>query len=135
MIKKLLLLLLIPSLAFGQVLPTRQFSPVRFQSCTASNVTGTTDVAIKAAVTGAAMYVTEASCLNTATVASGLTLRSNTTNLWYGGISNTTLSGVGVWSQEFLTPLKVAKGEALNILMSTNATNTLCCAVGYLLDE
>lgn len=115
----------------GRVITTGAPPGETWQSCSSSN-TGTSDVAIKAAVASNRIYVTSISCFNTANVASSFQIRDGTTAIWVGGISSSSLAGVGVWGQTFTTPLRGTSNTALNFLMATTATATTCCANGYI---
>lgn len=102
-----------------------------FEECSTSN-TGTSDVAIKAAVASNRIYVTSLSCYNTSSVASSIIFKNGTTQIYVGGVSNSTLAGVGTWNQSFPVPLRTTANTALNFAMGTNSTATTCCAAGYI---
>lgn len=102
-----------------------------WQACSASN-TGTSDTAIKAAVPSNRIYVTSISCFNTATVASAMSFKDGSSQIYVGGIGNSTLQGVGYWEHSLPTPLRGTVNTAFNFAMATNATATTCCAAGFI---
>lgn len=103
----------------------------QFSSCSASN-TGTSDTAIKGLVASNRICMTSVSCFNTAAVASAIAFKSDTTQIYVGGIGNSTLAGVGVYEHTMPTPVCTAVGVPLNFAMATNATATTCCAAGFI---
>lgn len=104
----------------------------RFSSCSAA-ATGTSDTAIKAAVTGYRIYVTDIVCDNTASVSSEISFKNGTTQVWRGAIGQPVLGMGPNWFQHFFsTPLELTVSTAFNFAMETNATSTKCCAAGYL---
>ncbi len=110
-----------------------QFAPAgeMWQSCSASN-TGTADTEIKAAVASNRIYVTSISCFNTATVSSAIAFKDGATQIYVGGIGNSTLQGVAYWQHTLNVPLRGSVNTAFNFDMATNATATTCCAAGYI---
>ncbi len=102
-----------------------------WQACSASN-TGTSDTAIKAAVASNRIYVTSISCFNTASVASAIAFKDGSTQIYVGGIGNSTLNGVAHWQHTLTVPLRGTVNTAFNFAMATNATATTCCAAGYI---
>jgi hypothetical protein len=115
----------------GRTIIANAPSGERWSACSASN-TGTSEVAIKALVASNRICATSLSCFNTATVASAFEIKSNTTAIYAGGISNSTLAGVAYWETSLPTPVCTAVGEALNFDMATTATATTCCGAGFI---
>ena len=102
-----------------------------WQSCSASN-TGTSDTAIKASVASNRIYVTSISCFNTAAVASSIAFKDGASQIYVGGISNSTLQGVAYYQTSLPVPLRLTSATAFNFAMGTTATATTCCAAGYI---
>jgi hypothetical protein len=115
----------------GRVISTLAPAGETFQNCSASN-TGTSDIAIKAAVASNRIYVTSISCFNTAAVASSIVFKDGSTQIYVGGVSSSTLAGVSVYTATLPTPLRGTANTALNFAMGTTATATTCCAAGYI---
>ena len=106
----------------------------RWQSCSASN-TGTSDTAIKALVASNKICATSLSCFNTAAVASSIVFKSAATQIYVGGIGNSTLNGVAYWEHTLGVPICTVAGEAFNFAMGTNSTATTCCGAGFITVE
>lgn len=102
-----------------------------WSACSASN-TGTSDTAIKAAVASNRIYVTSLSCFNTAAVASSIAFKDGATQIYVGGVSNSTLQGVAYYEHSLPTPLRLTSATAFNFAMGTTATATTCCGAGYI---
>lgn len=115
----------------GRTIVTTAPSSERWRGCS-SAATGTSNTAIKALVASNKICATSLSCYNTASVASAISFKSNTTQIYAGGISNSTLTGVAYWEHTLPTPVCTAVGEALNFAMLTTATNTVCCGAGFI---
>lgn len=115
----------------GRLITTTAPAGETWQACTGA-ITDTTQTAIKAAVASNRIYVTSFGCNNTAAVASTLVFQDGATAIWQGAISNSTLQGVASYSMTFPTPLRGTSNTALNVTLGTTATNTRCCAAGYI---
>lgn len=121
-----------PSMDLGnRTVTTNAPAGEMWSNCSASN-TGTSDVAIKAAVASNRIYVTSISCFNTAAVSSSMIFKSAAASIYVGGIGNSTLQGVAYWEHSLPTPLRLNNNEAFNFAMGTTATATTCCAAGYI---
>lgn len=114
----------------GRVITTMAPSGETWQACSASN-TGTTDIAIKAAVASNRIYVTSISCYNTAAVDSAMTFKDGTTAIYAGAIAKQATNGGG-FAVSLPVPLKGTVNTAFNFAMTTTATATTCCAAGYI---
>lgn len=115
----------------GRTVVTNAPAGETWQACTGS-ITDTTQTAIKAGVASNRIYVTSFGCNNTASVASTLVFQDGATAIWQAAISNSTLQGVASYSMTFPTPLRGSVNTALNVTLGTTATNTRCCAAGYI---
>jgi hypothetical protein len=115
----------------GRLITTLAPAGESWQACTGS-ITDTTQTAIKAAVASNRIYVTSFGCNNTAAVASTLVFQDGASAIWQGAISNSTLQGVASYSMTFPVPLRGTVNTALNVTLGTTATNTRCCASGYI---
>lgn len=94
--------------------------------------TGVADNVIKAAVASNRIYITALSCVNTSAVSSTISFRDNTTLIWQGAVTSSTLAGVGQFNMTFPVPLRGSVNTVFQYLMGTTATNTSCCASGYI---
>lgn len=101
-----------------------------FQSCSAAATT-TADTAIKAAVALNRMYITSISCSNVSAVASRIQIKDGTTVIYTGAVGTQAATGGG-FSVSLPTPLRGTVNTALNFNMVTTATDTVCCASGYI---
>lgn len=121
-----------PSMDLGnRLVTTNAPAGEMYSNCSASN-TGTSDIAIKTAIASNRIYVTSISCFNTATVASSIAFKDGSTQIYAGGIGNSTLNGVAHWQHTLTTPLRLTSNTAFNFAMGTTATATTCCAAGYI---
>lgn len=114
----------------GRTISTMAPSGETWQSCSSSN-TGTSDVAIKAAVASNRIYVTSISCYNTSAVDSAITFKDGSTAIYVGAIAKQATNGGG-FTTVLPVPLKGTVNTALNFAMTTTATATTCCAAGYI---
>lgn len=101
-----------------------------FQSCS-SAATTTADTAIKAAVAANRMYVTSISCSNVSAVSSRIQIKDGATVIYVGSVGTLAATG-GRFDVSLPTPLRGTVNTALNFNMVTNATDTVCCAAGYI---
>lgn len=104
-----------------------------WQACgTATGVT--TDVEIKAAITGKYIYVTTITCKNTAAAtATSLDFKSATTVIGVGGIGQMAAAAPGSFTANFdRVPLKTAVSAAFNFATNVATTSVVCCAAGYI---
>ena len=101
-----------------------------WQACTGA-ITDTTQTAIKAAVALNRIYITEIGCNNSSAVASTLVFQDGAaTAIWQGAI--TAAATNGSYTMTFPVPLRGTVNTALNVTLGTTATNTRCCAAGYI---
>ncbi len=100
-----------------------------WQACTGA-IVDTTQTAIKAAVASNRIYVTSIGCNNSSAVASTLVFQDASTAIWQGAI--TAAATNGSYTMTFPVPLRGTVNTALNVTLGTTATNTRCCAVGYI---
>lgn len=110
-------------------------APIRatLQGCSAEE-TGTADELILAAGGGTIRnYITGFTCSNNSAVPSRIVFKSAATAIWYGSIP--ALANGGTYSYSFKTPLRGGSNEAINFALTTTATATICCAVGFGSDE
>lgn len=114
----------------GRTITTLAPAGESWQSCSSSN-TGTSDVAIKAAVASNRIYVTSISCYNTAAVDSAITFKDGSTAMFVGAIAKQATNGGG-FSVGLSVPLRGSVNTAFNFAMTTTATATTCCAAGYI---
>jgi len=117
--------------ALGRTITTLAPAGETFSVCS-DYETGVADNVIKAAVTLNRIYITSLSCVNTAAVSSTIAFRDNTTLLWQGAVTSSTLAGVGQFNMTFPVPLRGSVNTVFQYLMGTTATNTSCCASGYI---
>ena len=115
----------------GRTITTLAPAGETFATCS-SAATNTSDTAIKEAVASNRYYVTTISCRNTSAVASEIIFKDASTQNWVGGIGASTTEGVGLYVTTFPTPLRGGSNTAFNFAMTTTATNTICCASGYI---
>jgi len=100
-----------------------------WQACTGA-ITDTTQTAIKAAVASNKIYITSIGCNNSSAVASTLVFQDASTAIWQGAI--TAAATNGSYTMTFPVPLRGTVNTALNVTLGTTATNTRCCAAGYI---
>lgn len=92
-------------------------------------IANTTDVAVKAAVTGKSHYVTSMQIYNTHATASTLVVvKSASTVLWTG---YTKAAGAGWCEVVFPVPIKTVAGEALNVACITTGSSVFVNLQGF----
>lgn len=116
--------------ALGRTITTLAPAGEMFSNCSASN-TGTSDVAIKAAVASNRIYVTSISCGNGSAVASTIGFKDGATLIDYSSLGALAVTG-GAFVKSYPVPLRLTTNTALNFAMGTTATSTICCAQGYI---
>jgi hypothetical protein len=121
--KLLLLLLLVPSLVLAQDIDYVQGASGTACSGVATN---TSNTAIKAAVTGARIYVRNITCSNTSSVPSEVKFKDGTTVVWQGAVGNIEIGGLYT-SGPLIPALRGTSATAFNFSMTTTATATTCC--------
>jgi len=115
----------------GRLITTLAPAGESWQACTGA-ITNTTQTDIKAAVASNRIYVTSIGCNNTAAVASTLVFGDGASAIWQGAIGNSTLNGVAGYTTTFPVPLRGTVNTAFTVTLGTTATNTRCCASGYI---
>lgn len=94
-----------------------------------SVATGTTDVAIHAAVASQHLYITAITCSNTDTsVSTQLSFDDGAQIVATGYINNTTL-GHSSWTQNFNPPIRGTINTAFNVKPTTTSAEVTCCAI------
>jgi hypothetical protein len=120
-----------PSLDFnGRTITTLAPAGETWQSCT-PQITNTSDAILKANVASNRNYITSLTCTNRSAVASSFVLKDGSTTIFIGGVGTQAATG-GIFNQTFPVPLRSTSNTAFNIAMSTTATDTFCCASGYI---
>jgi len=114
----------------GRLITTLATPGETWAGCSAA-ATGTSNTQIKAAVASNRIYVTSISCTNTSTVDSEINFKDGT-GYFYTGYVNGTTKGDSNFQTTLPVPLRGSVNTALNFSMTTNATNTICCAAGYI---
>lgn len=100
------------------------------QGCSSSN-TGTSDIGIISGIASYRIYVTSISCFNTSAVASSISFKNGSSQIYAGGIGASTTEGVGTYTATLPVPLRTSVNTAFNFAMGTTATATTCCISGY----
>jgi len=113
----------------GRLITTLAPAGESWQACTGA-ITDTTQTAIKAAVASNRIYITSIGCNNSSAVASALVFQDASTAIWQGAI--TAAATNGSYTMTFPVPLRGTVNTALNVTLGTTATNTRCCAAGYI---
>ena len=128
-----LFVVLIPAIAFGQgILPSKDFTPTTWQGCGTATAS-TSDVAIKAALTNAKIYVTSITCSSSAAAtATNINFKDGSTVIAVGGVSQMAATADGAFSATFPVPLAVSKNTAFNFNTAVSTTSVICCGAGFI---
>lgn len=131
LLKSVLLALLFTAPAFAQSLPVMTSRPELWNGCGTATAS-TSNVAIKAAVTNAVIYVTSITCASSsATTATNINFKDGTTTIAVGGVSQMATASNGCFSSSFTVPLRLTKNTAFNFNTDVSVTSVICCANGY----
>ena len=130
-----LLAFLTTSEAFAQALPVMNRIPEDWQACGTATAS-TSDVAIKAALTNAFIYVTSITCASSdADNATNLNFKDGTTVIAVGGVNQMATTSAGTFIANFLTPLRTSKNAAFNFNTAVSTSSVICCATGYVMNQ
>lgn len=121
--------------ALAQALPVMNRIPEDWEAC-GTATSSTSNVAIKAALTNAFIYVTGISCQSSdADNSTDLNFKDGTTVISVGGVNQMAATSSGTFTDSFLTPLKVSKNTAFNFNTAVSTASVVCCARGYVSNQ
>lgn len=120
--------------AYAQVLPTTDSIPTTWLACgTATASTG--DVAIKAALTNAFIYVSSVTCASSdADNSTNINFKDGTTVIAVGAVNQMAATSAGSFAATFPVPLKTSKNAAFNFNTAISTSSVVCCATGWVLN-
>jgi hypothetical protein len=116
--------------AAGRLITTLAPAGESWQGCS-SAATTTADTAIKIGVASNRIYTTSLSCANVSAVASRIQFKDGASVIYTGSVGTLATTG-GSWNQTFPVPLRGSVNTNLAFAMITTATDTVCCASGYI---
>ena len=115
----------------GRTITTLAPAGESWSSCSAQ-ITTTSSTQIKAAVPSNRIYVTDISCHNISAVNSAIAFQDGVsgTVLWRGNSGQ--IANGGGYQHSFSIPLRLTSNTALAVVLGTTATDSICCASGYI---